>query len=209
MGCDIHFFVETKQNDGTWKSADTWVSDDWDPGRMKIPYDEHFYQDRNYNLFAILANVRNYSDFNPISEPRGLPEDASPDVKAQSDVWDMDGHSHSYLTVTELKAYDWDQQTQHQGIVNLEEFKVYLQKGKPNSWGDGVFGPNVVIVEREEGVSFISDPSKIPKDKEVYINVDWTESYRDSAGEFLTKTLPKLEVLGDPENVRIVFWFDN
>jgi hypothetical protein len=44
-----------------------------------------------------------------------------------------------------------------------------------------------------------------------YTLVEWEASYADSAGKFLTETLPKLEALsyGKPENIRIVFWFDN
>jgi hypothetical protein len=43
------------------------------------------------------------------------------------------------------------------------------------------------------------------------INVftEWETSYFTLASEFLSTTLPKLLRLGKPEDVRIVFWFDN
>ena len=38
--------------------------------------------------------------------------------------------------------------------------------------------------------------------------VTWKVTYRDIAGDFL-EALQKLCFMGKPENLRIVFWFDN
>lgn len=69
--------------------------------------------ERNYGLFAALARVRWYNrgddgdagildpDF---GEPRGLPEDVSPEVRRHSDGYGEDGHSHSWLSLRELSA---------------------------------------------------------------------------------------------------------
>ena len=120
MGCDIHCYAERKNKDGKWKiignvekEEDGWISIDYEP-----------YHDRNYNLFAILANVRNETafagcktgeGFNPISNPKGVPSDASEEYASLIKQWDSDGHSHSYLTLRELLDYDWTQTTQLQG----------------------------------------------------------------------------------------------
>ncbi len=51
MGCDIHMFLEIRKN-GKWKyqpSGETYPSGN----------DQPFYDVRNYNIFAILAGVRN------------------------------------------------------------------------------------------------------------------------------------------------------
>ncbi len=65
MGCDIHAFVEVKQN-GQWKYYD-WRkefqigkyeedgSPEYDYSKM---FDSPFYIGRNYDLFAILATAR-------------------------------------------------------------------------------------------------------------------------------------------------------
>lgn len=98
-----------------WITADTWKlereiylnkkSDYW-----SISYDNEYYGDRNYYLFSVLADVRNYrSNIIPISEPRGIPEDASSAYKHIVDQWDSDGHSHSYFTLTELLNVDWEE----------------------------------------------------------------------------------------------------
>jgi hypothetical protein len=83
MGCDIHAYYETKEKD-TWEQSS---------GELNIH--------RSYTLFGLLANVRR-----PVEdhfEPRGFPEDASLDVLAEFERWDVDAHTPSYLTLEELK----------------------------------------------------------------------------------------------------------
>jgi hypothetical protein len=58
-----------------------------DEGTLSTPYEKEIYHERNYSLFALLANVRNSAGVKPISEPRGLPEDVSEIVKKISDQW--------------------------------------------------------------------------------------------------------------------------
>ena len=116
MGCDIHLYVENRVN-GAWRAAECFVQDKDDPKSCAdVPYEKRLYSGRNYNLFSILADVRNGYGFagvptgagyKPMSKPKGLPADVSPEVKAVSDQWDGDGHSHSWFTVAEIMAYDW------------------------------------------------------------------------------------------------------
>lgn len=136
MGCDIHLFVEVKK-EGEWEC----ISDDW-------------YDGRSYSLFGILADVRNYSKFPPISKPRGLPEDFS--LKSYREHYGWDGHSDSYYSLKELLDFNWDRQ-------------VY-------------------------------DYRDIPKET----------TYRKAVGNFVEKLHCLEAELGcNPENVRLVFWFDN
>lgn len=215
MGCDIHFYVETRGADGLWKSVDTWVNDD---GYIRVPYEKRFYDARNYDLFAILADVRNGygfagvktgDGFNIISKPRGLPADVSPEVRACSDQWDWDGHSHSWFTVAELKAFDWNQETRHQGWVGESDFKHYIKNGKPNSWCGGVGGITIEKVSMTDMTDIIKGTFVIDRTKSYYTLVSWTEKYSDSVSEFLNETIPKMEKLGPTNDVRCVFWFDN
>ena len=95
MGCDIHFYVEANIDD-QWCSADHW--DDSDGFfEARIP----FYEDRNYALFGELAGVRGY-DQEPIDDPRGLPDDASSEVKKAAKEWGSDAHSHTWLLLEEI-----------------------------------------------------------------------------------------------------------
>lgn len=52
--------------------------------------------ERNYKRFAAMAGVRGAGP-----TPRGLPEDISESVAMFFDDWDADGHSHSWLGITE------------------------------------------------------------------------------------------------------------
>lgn len=83
MGCDIHLYVEIKIG-GQWYVYN------------------HPHVPRNYELFAIMAGVRNYDKILPIAEPRGIPEDVSL-VCGLDYAWlGQDAHSASYLTCEEM-----------------------------------------------------------------------------------------------------------
>lgn len=104
MGCDIHLYVETRTAQG-WKSIDAWSREEGEP--RDVAHEDRFYTGRNYSLFEMLANVRGAGLLPPISEPKGLPDDVSAEVRGTSDAWGCDGHSHSFLTLRELSGYDW------------------------------------------------------------------------------------------------------
>lgn len=254
MGCDIHLFVEkrvpaTAAGPAFWTSADTWepYPDDWkdeaDQNKdvQHVPYGKAFYTERNYDLFAILADVRNGRGFAgcdtgegfvPISAPRGLPFDVSDPVKAESDRWDVDGHSHSYFTVAELMAYDWTQVTTKRGWVDAVMFWSWCNWGRdegegPRGYSGGVWGRDIEHVEpdvmegRIKGLlqAHPSESGRRDRDHEdeviakhlssVYTQVAWTTPYYRAAHWFLGTVLPRLWRLGAPQDVRIVFWFDN
>ncbi len=114
--------------------------------------DKPYYDGRNYNLFAILADVRNGrgfagiktgDGFNPIAPPRGLPDDVSPEVKAESDSWSCDGHSHSHFTLREILDYDWNQKTMLSGWVDHEGWMAWKNWGQPREWSGYISGGKV------------------------------------------------------------------
>lgn len=221
MGCDIHLYVERRVN-GRWESADTWTPNEYyTPGEddgerpITVKYEDRFYTSRNYDLFAMLANVRNGHGFAgiktgdgfiPITAPRGLPEDVCNEVRAESDAWGDNGHSHSWLTVAELDAYDWQQTTQHQGVVDALNYYIWKHEGKPRSWAGGVTGPRIEHVTNEE--MELATQQAWGTDG-LHTLVTWRETYAQSVRMFLDQTMPRLRALGRPEDVRIVFWFDN
>lgn len=236
MGCDIHFYVE-KKVDGKWVTADTWYDDKYNPGQKSI-YPEDFmdrtkgpiYSDRNYDLFGILANVRNGSGFAgvntgngfvPIHELRGVPEDSCEEIRNSSEEWDADGHSHSWVTVQELMEYDWTRTTTKRGWVSPKEFGRFVLEGKPSSWSGGVGGGGIEHITNEEMMKHISPGGEkfewrdfhAMKDDAFlsmkYTQVEWKVHYYESGRTFLSETLPKLWRMGKPENVRCVYWFDN
>jgi hypothetical protein len=153
MGCDIHSVAQIKK-DGHWVTVESGIGGD----------------DRNYNTFAVLANVRNGSGFagvktgegwKPISEPRGMPEDF---------VWDEDStrhefgedrykwmgdHSHSWLLLSEISTAYKDLQGkayERSGLLERSEWEA-IQKGEidyPREWCGDCSGPNVVKITEAE-----------------------------------------------------------
>jgi hypothetical protein len=106
MGADIHSHVEVFR-DGAWRKA-TGNLFPTNEARYGERPDEPF-PHRNYRMFGFLAGVRDH-DIPPITQPRGLPDDVSPEVRADhgpDDVHDGDGYfSASWLTVAELLDED-------------------------------------------------------------------------------------------------------
>lgn len=156
MGCDIHCYVERREKNGEWTSAEKWSKRQ----RISAPYLEN----RNYDLFAILASVRNGhgfagvktgSGFVPISPPRGLPADTSPQVRAEGERWEGGGHSHSHLTVAEIMAYDWTQTSVKTGIVGLRQLGRWKILGAPESWSGDISGPGIEIHDAEVAVPIV------------------------------------------------------
>jgi hypothetical protein len=87
MGCDIHAFLEIK-HEGKWR------------------YAGHYEIDRDYRLFTLMANVRNYygyEDVKPIDDPRGWPDDIDKLTEIMAEFTGVCDHSHSYLESHELK----------------------------------------------------------------------------------------------------------
>jgi len=60
-----------------------------------------------------MAGVRD-EEVEPISPPKGLPEDVSFMTKLDSDIWGEDGHSHSWLSSDELlELMEWINLSSH------------------------------------------------------------------------------------------------
>jgi hypothetical protein len=156
MGCDIHTFVEIRQ-DGRWvKAGDAFPLHENDVRRTRErtlgdqPFDW-----RSYGMFGFLAGVRNGAHVPTIVPPRGIPDNLSPEVSVEwRQELDWGGHTPSWLTVAELQAFDYDQ----------------------------------IFWNESEG-------------KE--------QTVREVLPSVFFRDLAILIGLGPPEDVRIVFWFDN
>lgn len=123
------------------------------------------YGDRNYDLFSMLADVRNGygfagcktgDGFDPLAEPRGLPRDLSLALRTESfedgAPW-LGDHSFSHATLAELLAYDYDRVTTKSGVVDSATFAEWRERGSvgaPGSWSGGVSGPDVLHVSNGE-----------------------------------------------------------
>lgn len=237
MGCDIHFYVE-KKIDGKWVSQDIWSKEDplenEETSFLYVDHAHSYYKGRNYNLFSILADVRNGfgfagvktgEKFSPIAPPRGVPEDSCIEIKKVVDQWEGDGHSHSYFNLKELLEYDWSQVSHLQGWVCMPVWSKWVmwdrQNGKgPQSYCGFVDGPLVTRITAQEADALFpkelkwEDREKIASENaNKYALAKWTQPYYAVAGSFFSETIPRLLALSNGvtnfENVRVVFFFDN
>lgn len=187
MGCDIHLFVEARKSAAEpWELVGIKSQCDWCDGKRVNNSGEQCYgckgtgertgfSSRNYDTFAILANVRNGrgfagcdtgDGFEPISEPRGLPEDMSAELRgihAEEDSaanydacrlsygcgWVGD-HSFSHLLLSELVGCNWNRRTNQRGVLTPSDFQTFLEKGAPDNWSGDISGPDVVYVTNAE-----------------------------------------------------------
>jgi len=101
MGCDIHTMVERyNPKTGKWKDmAGTWGWVEYSDGDR---YPMELYGGRNYKLFGYLAEVRD-EGYDDNSVAKGFPDDCSKRAKGWEE--DIDLHSHTYFTLSELLAW--------------------------------------------------------------------------------------------------------
>lgn len=230
MGCDIHFFVEVKQPNGTWKEVVTNLVWGWD-GVTQVPlgtpitkeemierrkvnnynpdyddmWDVRYYNGRNYALFSVLANVRNFEyNIKPIDDPRGLPEDVSETIKKLEEERRDSIHSQTWLTLSEIIKYNWKKVYNVWGYVEESVWHKWQTSDDlhPESYCVGSCFQEVV--DEEDYLA-----GNIP-DGEISIACKWQEPISSLCGSFYTTTIPKLKTLAKKtSDVRCVFWFDS
>lgn len=133
MGCDIHAMIEKRH----------WYREEDRQEKFFYVNAGNPHILRNYPLFAFLAGVRNYYGINPISRPRGIlvyPEDLPPGAKRcdkfypddlffrmshcleyrlLAKFYGEDGHSHSWLSLAEMKGSDIRKEMSNAGIKDV------------------------------------------------------------------------------------------
>jgi hypothetical protein len=233
MGCDIHAGIEVNDGNG-WtplKWPNRWHRDD-DP--EEPPQTARLDLNRNYDAFAILANVRNGygfagcdtgDGFVPIAEPRGLPDDAHPETIDQACTGD---HSATYVTADELLSYDWTRCTKKRGWVNAVAFEAWDRRKawdpRPSDWCGGISGRDVEHISEQEMRRKVKDvmgdkpyENRAEKDARLktrysntYCLIEWEEPYTEAAGDLWTKVVPLvMKLKREHRDVRLVMNFDS
>ena len=191
MGCDIHLRIEKRVGGSQWCNV-PWTCEDHRKWPMEQPDQDAVempdsLDGRNYNLFAILADVRQKTwgeRLEPIAQPRGIPRDSPLYSEEYADIepWIGD-HSFSYVTLKELQDYPWQDPYRYTAWVSKEQAEQFALDGKqPKSWAGGM----------SNGVQ-----------------ISWISTIEKAVREWNKDVLPVLAKLGDPEDVRLVFGFDS
>lgn len=232
MGTDIHFYVQRRDpQTREWRFLEPPESilSDWDKewedeNKDKDWYRRSWYNGRNYDLFAMLANVRNGhgfagidtgDGFKPIAETRGLPEDFVPDehlLEHDNPEW---GHDRQWLSLREVLDYPVQElETKQRGWVSAEEFKNWLEgdDNGPRTYCGGVDGPSIKHVDVATMTKIVKGELEKEPGKQYYCRLEWGESYFEAASYFFETVVPCVkELVGDEgvDDVRFVMWFDS
>ena len=212
MGTDIH---------GVWQKK---VADKWED------ISSNYEQERHYQLFAVLAGVRNGYGFagvptgetvSPISEPRGLPEDFL--------LVGVDTHPILSLDILDPRRRKWQALDKPLEIWMGDHSYSWLTGEEMLSWCPTA--PTVTkcgVISREEYESWgkVSSPREycggisgrgivVIEDNEVakstapnwtHIRVYWKASLRDELTYFFEEVKKLTELHGE---IRFVFGFDS
>jgi hypothetical protein len=191
MGCDIHAYAEKLEKNGKWKMIHDFPNSNYRENSEysweKYPTTEELYDERDYEFFSLLADVRNHDNIVPISQSKGIPEDIGKEVGKIIKEWGEDGHSHSYFTLEELKGIPKD-------IISQEIFDNSLILGKDE---DG----NITEVCRGTNGKHLGAVGK----RKLF------STFKDEKNplfEIIEKLESKKGKLKDDE-IRMVFFFDN
>lgn len=197
MGCDIHMMVEVKKeinNDEKWVSYDHFrknpyygVLEDEDELQRVDLYDA-----RNYVAFSQLCGVRSYFDDSPrISEPRWIPSDSCDYIKGEVKKWDGDAHSHSFATLADIVRFRATlAPTKFKGMISQQQAMELDEHGKkPDSWFAWTSNDSYVHREWDDLVDALKPIQEALEQRAIE---NWW--HKDNI---------------EPENIRIVFFFDN
>lgn len=200
MGCDIHVTFQKK------------VGASW------IDIEHKYEENRHYQLFGWLANVRNGYGFagcttsqpiEPLSEPRGFPKDFEVttgdehpmpswfnneiDEDNPHSKW-MGDHSHSWLSADEILNSKM-KTIWKTGIISIEEFNSWDGVSQPKSYCAGISGNSISLAESPVDV----------EQKHSHVRIFW----KMSAGEFnyfIDEVKRLVSIHGE---IRMVFGFDS
>jgi|SRR5580765_2583102 len=182
---------------------------------------DHPYVGRNYDLFAILADVRNGSGFAGIvtgdgfetlpGAPRGIPTDLSAALAVEYERAREWTHDPTWATLRELLDYPWHTKTTTKcGVVTLEAFKAHRKTGVPyDGWSGMVSGEGIVVMEAGVFSGVDLDQYRAEQGFRVHVRDYWQTTYAETVGPHWFAVLETLKALGEPDDVRIVCWFDS
>ncbi|KOU20439.1 hypothetical protein ADK52_26700 [Streptomyces sp. WM6372] len=205
MGTDIYGFIECR-----W---DRWLDEDDRSWCGAIDLD-HLYNGRSYAAFGALFGVRDTASFRPLAPGRGLPPDASKEVRAFLEGWDT-AHGTSWITWAELTSADWNELA-----TDVDECVHEYRRGPDGSWE--LYGRNSSLTRFAE-LSGLSDPQVLYRAGRVLPEgTEWRDGDRlfrigrltrkqavpDEEWGAVRAVMRTLAGIHGDEGVRLVVWFD-
>lgn len=137
----------------------------------------------NYGLFGLLASVR--EDYKESLVPRGLPYDLSQKTNTARKAWGIDGHTESFQTLAEL---------------------IDLRKSLPDKPINPYYHDLLAAKDpsQVEAAVSVTTPSGLSNDA-----YDGLDDLIANITDYLTIIGLPLNQVVNPNDIRIVYWFDN
>jgi hypothetical protein len=181
MGADIHLFTEVRKN-GKWQKADIDEAFGW----------------RSYGLFGFFADVRNYSHVPQLADPKGLPNDSeylnTPLDEPQRYIYGGYDNGTAYTKKGEIEC-----------DMNYHSLSWFTLKELMDFDYDQTFEDRRTIK-----TTVYSNGSKLIDGRaEVEPGQGTKITFREFLGSHYFDQITDLQSLGQPEDIRIIFWFDN
>ena len=232
MGTDIHLGVERLHN-GSWEPLDVLPSHEElieaytnirseDPalGEPAAKLLGAWPMHRDYDLFAMLADVRNGVGFGgmkraepvtPLFAGRGRPEDTSFPLH-DGDHWLGGYHSFTWCTYAEAMKAPWTRGVSTYGVVEFSEWVRWKTSEDltPKMWSASIGGGGTKIVGEETALHL--QESGEDTDGLVYVTSQW--EWKPLADSPFRRWLltPEFQAAAEkygPENIRICMSFDS
>jgi len=206
MGCDIHLYIE-------YKSKKT-EFDGYNPGWQS--FGGSINPGRNYAMFALMANVRNYGDdkLPVLVERRGMPDDAGYTATDDIRIYISDVPSSRYVSTETAKS--WVKSGSSKFINDKEGNPMWVTDPDAHSHSWLTTSEFESILNKYLELQSVWHKKRVEEHnkmvKEENIQPDsWAYAPPSSNDEpeyqVVLTILKRFEELG--YDARVVFWFDN
>jgi hypothetical protein len=207
MGCDIHLYIEYKSKKVEFDGyKDRWHS-----------FGKSIKPGRNYAMFALMANVRNYYSDGKLPvlvEPRGIPEDVGYIAKDDNRMYICEDEGENYTTMERAKK--WVESGISKFIDNQEGKPTWVTQPDwhSHSWLTTSEFETVLnkYLELEDGwhKRRVDEHNKMVEEHNIQPS-SWAYAppamNDEPEYQVVLASMKRFEELG--YDARIVFWFDN
>jgi hypothetical protein len=195
MGSDIYTYAEIWRH-GKWEAIPEPAAKQYS-GYKKSPVEPFDFHCTPYRLFVMLGgayqeNINIIGVTEPITKPRDFPDDINNFYKVYFDK-NGTGFARSWLLAKEIIDYPWD-----------EKFVIY--RACVNKKYASLFNECCPFPQ-----AFPSEASIFHRQQADTVWVSWRSSCREFVNldheTCLEDFIDELKKLGEPDKVRIIFWF--
>lgn len=191
MGADIYIYTEIQKDNGWEPVPEPAIS-----RSKKVPIDSiDLSCTRPDRLYVMLSGIYHHAVLGvarPISELRGLPNDMNAVYKEYFDQHGT-GFGCSWLMVGEIINYKWDSEfVMYRACVDKKYAPLFHERSPfPDAFPKGAS----IYYTQQPGTDWVSWKSSCRE----FVNLDHETCLEDFIEELLK--------LGEPDKVRIIFWF--